>query len=73
MLDKDRTQRLRHALRCALIALSLFLQLEHAPYARIAANTVRGISEEAGDLFAELWAELDEEMGIGEMPEWLID
>ena len=65
---EDRRARLLEALRCAYTARSLFEQIGHAPYAQIAANTLRSISEEAGELFAELWAELK----VGDPPEWLV-
>ncbi|MBI3243968.1 MAG: hypothetical protein HYZ49_16930 [Chloroflexi bacterium] len=64
---EDRRGRLVEALRCAHIALSLFDQIGHAPYSQAATTTLRRVSEEAGELFSELWAELN----AGEPPEWL--
>ena len=65
--EEDRRAHLLNALRCAYTALSLFEQLGHAPYAQQAANQLRQLGEEAGELFPELWAELK----VGEPPEWL--
>ncbi len=65
--NEDRRGRLLEALRCAFTALSLFDQIGHTPYSQAATTTLRRVSEEAGELFPELWAELN----AGEPPEWL--
>jgi hypothetical protein len=67
--DEDRRTFLLKSLLCAHTALSLFEKLGHAPYAQKAANQLRQIGEEAGELFPELWAELK----VGEPPEWLVN
>ncbi len=65
--EGERRAHLLNALRCAYTALSLFERLGHAPYTQHAANQLRQLGEEAGELFPELWAELK----VGEPPEWL--
>ncbi|MBA2447978.1 MAG: hypothetical protein H0V51_08135, partial [Chloroflexi bacterium] len=66
---EDRRGRLAEALRCAYTALAVFVQMEHGPYIRQTVGLLRGIRVAAGELFAELWAEL----AVGEPPEWLAD
>ncbi|HLB50184.1 MAG TPA: hypothetical protein VJL59_24440, partial [Anaerolineales bacterium] len=65
--EEDRRAYLLRSLHCAYTALSFFERLDHAPYAQHATNQLRQIGEEAGELFSELWAELN----VGEPPEWL--
>ncbi len=65
---EDRRARRLEALWCAWTALTMIEHIGHAPYAQIAANTLRGISEEAGEMFDELWAELN----AGNPPAWLV-
>ncbi len=65
--EEDERAHYRNALLCAVTALSIFLQVGHAPYTQQAARQLQWLSERAGPLFAELWSELN----LGEMPEWL--
>jgi len=64
---ENRRARLLEALRCAHTALSVFEQIGHVLHSQVAADTLRQVREEAGELFPELWAELN----VGEPPEWL--
>ena len=65
--EENRKEQLGKAIKYAAIALSLFLQIGHAPYSQSAARQLRWISEQASELFAELW----EEQELGEIPDWL--
>ncbi len=62
---EDRRGRWQEAIRYAVTALSLFLQLQHEPYAKHVARQLHWIEEQCGETFPELWAELN----IGELPE----
>ena len=66
---EDRRGRLAEALRCAYTAIAVFVRMEHGPYRRQAVDLLQWIRAGAGELFVELWAELD----VGEPPEWLAD
>ncbi|MBA2449049.1 MAG: hypothetical protein H0V51_13590 [Chloroflexi bacterium] len=66
---EDRRGRLAEALRCAYTALAVFVRMEHGPYRRQAVDLLQWIRAGAGELFVELWAELD----VGEPPGWLAD
>lgn len=65
--EENRRARLLESLRACHTALTLFLQLDHITYARKAAQQLHAISEQCGDLFPELWAELN----VGDVPAWL--
>jgi hypothetical protein len=64
---EDQRARWKDAISYATTALSLFLQLQHAPYAQQVADNLRRIAEQCGEVFPELCKELE----LGEMPEWL--
>jgi hypothetical protein len=65
--EENRRARLLESLRACYTALQIFLQQQHITYARQAAQQLYRISEECGDLFPALWAELQ----VGDVPAWL--
>ncbi len=66
--DEDYRECLLKALTRAYTAHSFFEQLGHVPLAQQTANLVFAISRECGELFDEIWAELN----VGEPPQWLL-
>jgi tetratricopeptide (TPR) repeat protein len=66
---EDRRARLLEALRCAREAVVFYDRYQHTVYAPIAADTLRRVGEAAGEMFSELWAEIE----AGQPPEWLTE
>lgn len=69
---EDKRKRYKKSLTCVLTALAIFSQVGHAPFAQQAAGQLRGLKETMGaNTFSSLWKELDKEMNLGELPDWL--
>jgi len=65
--EENRKDQLRRAIQCTVTARLIFIQVGHAPYTQQASRQLKYISEQAGDLFVDIWNELN----FGEMPDWL--
>ncbi len=65
--EENKRERQKMALQGAVIAISIFSSVGHAPYTQHVARQLRWMGEQMGPAFPELWQELN----LGELPEWL--
>jgi hypothetical protein len=65
--EENREEQYSKAVKSTAIALSIFVQVGHEPYAQHTAGQLRWIAEQVGDLFLDMWDELE----LGELPDWL--